>query len=656
MAVNLFQTGVSALMAAQQQLATTGNNIANVNTEGYTRQRAEQNATLGHQYGNNYIGTGTYVQDITRIYDQFSYKEQLINKSNLGKADGLNSSLSQLNDIMNSSGQAVLNSMGQFYQAVNGIADNPSDAGLRSIALNQANVLASDFKSLSDTFDQLEKSVNGEISQIAGAISTISYEIAEINNQILQSQDVNTQGQPNELLDRRDQLITELGQYTRVSTVQDANGVMTVLIGSGSTLVAGITPLTVEVTAGDPDPLQTELKLAGKYNNVSLDTSEIGGSLGAAFEYRDEHLKELKSEINRLAMGISDTLNQSQADGLDLNGLQGANIFNDINTIALQESRVLPHSNNAGTLDARVNITDVSIVPTDEYQIKFDGTDYQMMNLSTLTTTNLGAPGTGPFDTGLGFEFVETSGAPITNDTFNIRPTENSAALLKVELQDGTGFAASGAVEISPSDNNVSAGQITIVDMYDPVNARAAMPMELNVLESPVGVFNYTFTDNTGAVSAPVAYVPPSQALDLPPLPATPLFRVEISGAPSGVAPNGPEKFIINDAFGTGNATNALSMALTQEKGILNGGKESFSQSLAISTADVGSKASSAALVADTAQSMYTQSYNRNQGISGVNLDEEAANMLKFQQAYQASSKIISVANTLFDTILSAVR
>ena len=656
MTVNLYQTGVSGLLAAQQQLATTGHNISNVNTEGYTRQRAEQNASPGLSSGSNYIGSGTYVQDITRLYDQFSYKEQLLNQSNLGEANALNGSLNQLNDVMSFSGEAIMNSVSQFYQAVNGVADNPSDLGLRSIVLNQAEALASDFGSLNQNFDEIEKSINGEIEQVAREISEISVELAKINEAISQAKDLTQAGQPNDLLDKRDQLVTELGQYTKVNTVEDANGVMTVMIGEGTTLVAGITPLTLSVEAGDPDPLQTQLRLVGPNSSVSINAANLGGSLGGAFEFRDEHLTELRSEINRLAMAISVTLNDSQADGLDLNGQQGADIFTDINTTQLQQSRVLTPSSNGGDLLAQVNITDVSALPTDEFEVRYDGTDYIMINMTTNASTNLGAAGSGTYTTSLGFEFIETSGTPNSGDSFTIRPTENSAALMEVTLTDGAAIAASSAVEITPSDNNISAGKIAIVDMFDPVNAQAAMPMRIDVLEDPVGTFNYIITDNLGATSAPIAYTPPSQTIDLPALPSTATFQIEISGTPSGSAPNAPEQFFIGDAFGLGNNGNIVTMAKTQEQGVTNGGTETFSQSLAISTSVVGSKSSSAKFVAETAEALFTQAFNRNQEASGVNLDEEAANLLRFQQAYQAASQIISTANTIFDTILSAVR
>jgi len=666
MTVSLYNTGVSGLLAAQQQLATTGHNIANVNTEGYSRQRAEQNASVGLYSGSNFIGSGTYVQDITRIYDQFSYKEQLFNQSNLGNADTLHKDLTQLNEIMSSSGASVTDSIDRFYQAINGIADNPSDLGLRSIALSQANILASDFRSLNENFDQLEKSANGEIEEIAKQISRISLELAKINEQILQNQDLSLTGKPNDLLDKRDQLIGELGEFTSVNTIEDSNGVMTVMIGSGATLVAGITPLTLSLSAGDPDPLKTQLRLVGPNSSVPINGSVLGGKLSAKFEFREQHLSEIRTQMNRISMAVSDTLNQSQSEGLDLNAVQGRNFFTDINTLALQEARVLTPSNNAGSLTAKVNITDVSLLPTDEFEVKFDGVNYQMTNMTDGSVVNLGAPGSGTYTTTYGFEFIETSGAPTINDKFLIRPTENSSALMKVTLTDGVGIAASTAVKAKAADNNVSDGVVNIINVTDPVAARIYTnttndSLTVDVYESAPGVFDYRIYDEANPPPAPTiaagSFLAGNTAVvDMPPLPATAAFQIEISGAPVGLGSLAREKFTVDDAFGIGNGGNATNMALTQEKGIVNKGRDTLAHSIAVYTSDVGSKASSAELVSNTAEALFTQAYNRNQSISGVNLDEEAANLMKFQQAYQASSRIISIANTIFDTLLQASR
>jgi len=677
MAVGLYQSGVSGLLAAQQQLATTGHNIANVNTDGYTRQRAEQNTSLAINNTGNYIGTGTYIQDITRLYDQFSAKEQLLSQSNLGNADFLQAGLTQLDEIMSTSGQALVGSIAQFYQGLNTVADNPNDSGLRSITLNQAGNLSNDFNQLNDNLEQIGKSVNGEIEQIANRITNISQEIANINETILHSQKLTDKGQPNDLLDQRDRLINDLGQYTRVTTVEDQNNVMSVLIGQGITLVAGITPLGIEVSGGSPDPLKTQLNLVSSGSKVSIDGSKLGGALAANFEFRDTHIKNVSTEIDRLAMAVSSTLNDSQNSGLDLNALQGQNLFTDINSVSLQQARVLAPVTNSGNLQGQVNISDVTLLPTDEFKIQFDGTDFIMTNLTDESVTNLGAPGSGTppgtHTTALGFEFIEASGAPSNGDVFLIEPTRSSAASMAAILNDPNGIAASSAVETSPSSYNVSDGAVKIVNVTDPISSRnftsaANQGLLVDVYESTPGTFSYRVYDanpmsvpptppsTVGAITSGSFTAGNNVIIDMPPSPAVTAFQFEISGQPTGQGVLAPEKFTIHDAFGSGNSANAVAMAKTQEQGILNGSKETFSQSLGISTAVVGSKASSADLTADIAQAMYTQAYNRNQSTSGVNLDEEAANLMKFQQAYQAASQIISVANTLFDTILAAVR
>lgn len=666
MTVSLYQTGVSGLLAAQQQLATTGHNIANVNTEGFNRQRAEQDTFLGHNNGGNYIGTGTYINDVVRIYDQFSYREQLFNQSNLGNADTLHTDLNQLNEIMSFAGNAVVDGIDSFYQTINGIADNPSDIGLRSIALSQANILASDFNSLNENFNQIEKSINGEIEEVVGQISKISLELAKINEQVLTDKGLAVGGQPNDLLDRRDQLIHELGEYTNVSTIEDQNGVMTVMIGSGATLVAGITPLTVSVRAGDPDPLKTELQISGPNSTVALNGAILGGALGAKIEFRDEHLAQTRGEIDRLAMAISQTLNAAQSSGLDLNVQQGLNFFTDINTTALMEGRVMAPSTNNGTVSASVEITDVSALTANEYQIKYDGVNYVMTNMDTMSASILTLTPPNHYDSGQGFDFVIDSGAPAPDDVFIVRPGKNSAALMKVTLTSELGIAASSAIEVESSENNVSDGSIKITEVYDPVAARnftstLNADLTVDVYESAPGTYAYRVFDSGNPPPAPTiatgTFAAGSNAvINLPPLPSGPAFQIEIGGDPVGQGPLARETFTIADAFGVGNANNALAMALTQEQGILNNGKDTFGQGIAISIADVGSKAKSAEIVASTADALYTQAFNRNQEISGVNLDEEAANMLKFQQAYQAASQIISTANTLFDTIFNAVR
>ncbi|WP_448213127.1 flagellar hook-associated protein FlgK [Colwellia sp. MEBiC06753] len=658
MSVNLYQTGVSGLLAAQQQLATTGHNIANVNTEGYSRQRAEQSPQIGLYNGDNYIGSGTYITDIRRIYDEFAQKEQLLNQTSLGFADGLNASLDQLNNIMSSSGESINSSIEQLYVSINSIADDPSNLGLRNMMLSQAGIVASNFNSIDGQLTQLEKSVNGEIVQIASQITEIAQELARINDQVLQNKSADGNGQPNDLLDSRDRLIAELSKYTKVNAIEDHNGVMTIMIGGGTTLVTGKTALAVEVKAGDPDPSQTSLELVSGTTRLALNEKTMGGELGAKFQYRDNDLSKARADINRIATAIASTLNDIQGKGLDLNAQQGSNLYNDVNSTLLMQGRSQAFSDNAGNVIGEVRVTDLGQLSSDEFEIEYDGANYQLTNLNTGATSVLGAAGAGPFTTTFGFEFDEASGVPAAGDKFLIRPGENSAALMTRVLENGEGVAASSPVQVTRSTDNINAGNVRITNISDPVAARALVSsatdnMRLEIIEdAPAGSGTYTYTlyDNTGAVTATAPYTPPSQTITLGP------FDIEIEGTLVGLTPNGPEVFELTDGFGLGNGNNAFDMTDTKDQGILNNGRDTFNQNLAVATARVGTNAKSAQLVADTADALYTQSYNRNQAVKGVNLDEEAANLLKFQQAYQASSKIISIASTIFDTLLNSAR
>jgi flagellar hook-associated protein 1 FlgK len=664
MAVNLYQTGVSGLLAAQQHLATTGHNISNVNTDGYNVQRAEQNSASGSWQGGNYIGSGVYIENITRVFNNFSYHELLQTQNKASYSDRLGGQLDQLDQTMSTYGTQISESVESFYLALHSIADKPDDISLRKIALTQANTITSNFHDLQDSMTQMTNSTNDELSKIADRISVIAVDISELNSQLLSGGNSLT-GQNNDVLDQRDRLVTELNGLVKVSTIEDSSGVMTVLIGEGQTLVAGITPFTMSVKLGDPDRQKSELALGTKNAQISLSGAFLGGQAGALVDFRDNQLKQASAELDLLAAGLSDTLNQAQKSGLDLNGLQGADIFEDLNNSKLQQGRVLAYADNTGNLNAQVTITDVSQLSTDEYDITYDGANYQLTNLTSNVTTSLGPAGAGTYTISAGIQFEETGGAPNANDKFLIRPLQNSTGGFKVTLSDPQAIAASSPVKVTANENNVSPGEVIIRSVTDPVAARANVSVTnpsvtVDVYESAPGVFDYRVFDSSNPPPAPAIasgsyFSGGSAVIDLPPLPSAPAYQIEIKGDLSGLGPDAREQFVLDDAFGAGNGNNILEMADTQNQNILKDNKQTFAQVLSSNVSTVGSEAASIESQKLTAFAMAEQATNRHQSLSGVNLDEEAANMLRFQKAYQASAKIISVANTIFDTILAAV-
>lgn len=653
MSADLYRTGVSGLLTAQQQLATTGHNIANVNTEGYSRQRVEQVTNPALRTGNSYVGSGVNVNSINRIYDQFAYREQIVNQGLYSNAQKLSDKLSGLNDITSTGQDVISSALTSFYDSLNSLSDSPNDSGLRDLVLSRANQLTSAMKSLKGSYDIEQSTVNGEIQQTVDRINQLGKDIAKLNVQIVAA--TGTQASPNDLLDQRDQLVSQLSKLTTVSTVTNDNGSLTVMVGDSQPFVMEDRAMSLKVKPGDPNTKQTDIFISGGRFDVKLKSSQLGGELGALFEYRDQDLDQVQKDLDRTAMSVAETFNKLQAQGVDLNGLNGENFFSDINATSVARSRVAQFTDNAGSEVLEVNVTDTSILPADEYELTFDGTNYVLTSRSDGSSQTLGAPGSGPFDSGLGFEIAEGSGTPAAGDRWSVTPTHNGVTNFDVNLQHSESIAASSPVEVTPDSDNVSQGTVSVGNFTDPVAAQALGPITVDVIEDGSGNFTYTISDDAGNTVTSQPYTPPEQTISWPPAPATSVMDITIAGDPSGEQPNAPERFVIDDAVGTGNSNNLLDMIASQSNGTLEEGELSFQESLDQAATRVGARAADKEAQASSSEAMLTQSKNRLLSVSGVNIDEEASNLMQFQQAYQASARVISVANTIFDTLLQSV-
>lgn len=650
MPIDMFQIGLGALNSAQTQLTTTSHNIANVNTDGYSRQRVDQVTTESQFFGGSYQGTGTQISDITRIYDQYTYSEVITSQSQHKYAETRAEQLSQMDQLMSDGADMVQASIDGFYEAIHAVADSPNDEGLRSITLSKAEQVDNALTTVYEALDMQKSSINDEIQYTTQRVEQLSEEIAMLNEQIMVATAAGG-GAPNDLLDTRANLVKELAEYVDVTTVEDNSGGLAVFAGNNQMIVTATTAFPLSVTQGNPDATNYDLQLQMGVNTMTVDGSSLGGSLGALFDVRDNEMAKAQGELDIIAMGISETINGLQAEGLDLDGQQGQPIFNDINATAAQEARVLYDNNNAGTLNAQVNITDVSKLKAQDYEVTYDGANYVLKDPKGIVADiNLGAAGSGTYAVAsLGIEFIESSGAPAAGDTFILRNYNQAVDTFDVVMTNPRSIAASAPVEVQPDSGNISNGQVSITDIDDPEAARLLdLPYSVEVLENPVGTFTYDVLDNTGTSLFSGGYTPPSQVIDLGP------FSIEIAGEPSGDALHGPEVFTIVDAFGTGNSTNMNRIAATQNQQLLAEGTESFQESYADITAEIGGDAADAELSEEVTSDILLQAEMRMAESTGVNLDEEASNLLKFQQAYQAASRIISVARDTFDTLFQA--
>jgi len=669
MGVDLLQLGISGLLTSQQQLGTTGHNIANVNTVGYSRQTVLQETTTPVKSGSNFTGTGTRVSQVSRVFDQFRYNEVIFNQTLNTGAQTTASKMQRLDDTMSLIGKGISTSLNDLFAAVNSLVDVPGDIGLREVMLAKADTLSKNVSSVQSALDGEYNSVNEDLEATAVMVTEIAEQLAALNRDIVKASANNTT--PSDLLDKRDTLIKDLSQYTSVSTVSTNDGALNVYIAGGQTLVTGTTKFSVGVDAGNPDPRQTQLFIQSPAGaKQQLSSTNIGGSMGALMSYRDGVLTDTINKVGQTAITVADAFNTVQSQGMDLNGLQGQNLFKDINDLESTQRRFLIDQDNTGNVAGVVEINDTNQLTSDDYSLSFQGGIYTLTNDNTgktqvLTSDNpLDPVGSRSFTTNDGFIFKEAGGTPQNGDSFVIQPSRLGATNLDVNLTQAEQIAASSIVEVYNNDNNVNTAKLAITSI-DNIGAAgfpsAGNKLTLEVYEAPTGTFNYQMLDSAGTAQqlfdASGAALGTSATFTTSPL----NFQAggmsfSLTGKATGQTANAPERYDIEYAVGSGNNKNALAMASLVDKKMANQGRSTMNDLYEESVTSVGSQTATANIEASAANTLYTQAEARMSNTSGVNLDEEASNLLRFQQAYSASARVISTANEIFQTLLQAAR
>ncbi|MBB3225606.1 flagellar hook-associated protein 1 FlgK [Luteibacter sp. Sphag1AF] len=621
---DLLSTGVSGLLASQVGLSTVGHNISNQNTVGYTRQTTTFNARNATNAGSYYIGQGVDAVSVQRSYSQ--YLTQAVWSATAGQSRA--TTYSQLTSSINNtlSGSSNLQTaLDAFFSSVSSVANAPTDTASRQALLGKASSLVSTYTSLSNQFNSLNDSVNDQIKSSVQAINGLAASIADLNSQI---QKASYGGAiPNDLMDARDNAIEQLSGYAGVSVIQQSDNTINVSIGSGQSLVNGTQAFQLTTAQNQYDASQLEILGPGGGNL----TNQFGdGALGALVDFRSNVLNPARNQLGRGAIAMATAFNAQHVQGIDLKGKAGSDFF------SVTGPTVLSSTKNTGTSSGSASITDVSQLTSSDYVMRFDGTNWSM---STTDGRSVPMTGTGtatdPFKAeGLS---VTVSGVANAGDSFEVMPTRNAAAGVKVLITDTNKIAASGPLSATKASTNTGAASITGgMKITDATNANLNTPANI-VFTSAT-----TYTINGGA---PQSYASgtPIQANG---------WSLTLSGTPAI-----GDTFSVNPAgSGSGDNGNALALADVANKGILDNGVTTIGKSYSQLTAAVGVAGQQATTALATQTSIYNQAASAQQSVSGVNLDEEAANLIRFQQAYSASAQVINTANTIFNALLTAVQ
>ena len=641
MAVDLLNIARTGVLASQSQLGVTSNNIANANTAGYHRQVATQSTLESQRFGSSFYGTGTYVNDVKRIYNDYAARELRIGQTMLSAAEASYGKLSELDQLFSQVGKVVPQSLNDLFSGLNSVADLPADLGIRSSTLTNAQQVASSLNQMQSYLNGQLNQTNDQITGMTKRINEISTELANLNLELMKSPNQDAQ-----LLDKQDALVQELSQYAQVNVIPLENGAKSVMLGGSVMLVSGEIAMTMGVQAGDPFPNELQLTSSIGSQSVTVDPSKLGGQLGAIFDYRDQTLIPAGHELDQLALGVADNFNKMQAQGIDLNGQVGANIFKDINDPMMSLGRAAGFSGNTGNATLGVTIDDTSLLTGGAYELSFTApATYELRDSKTGAITPLTLNGS-TLSGGSGFSIDIKAGAMASGDRFAIRPTAGASNGIEVVMKDPKGIAAASP-KITADAANSGNTQVKLTQIS---NRNAAnFPVtgsELTIkLDTTVVPPTYEAFDAAGtSLGAAAPYTPPSiSAFGF-------TFEVDSKAAA------GNDRFTFDLSFAEGDNSNAVAMAKLSESKVMNGGKSTLADVFENTKLEVGSKTKAAEVRVGSAEAVYQQAYARVESESGVNLDEEAANLMRFQQAYQASARIMTTAQQIFDTLLSSVR
>ena len=629
---DLLSTSVSGLIAFQNALNVTSNNVANVSTPGYSVETPIFTAQLGESTGVGYFGTGVDISNVTRSYSELLATQMRTSQSSYSSFNSYATTAAEVDNMLSDTTTGLSVQMGNFTNSLQTLANSPTLAASGTAVLSAAQALTQSVQGYATQLSSIDQNVEGQITSNVQQINTLASNIATVNNQIAQ---VQGSGQsPNSLLDQRDQLINQLSQYVSVNTATQSDGTLDVYIGNGQALVNGGNAQTLTTIPNQYNPTQFDvgLSLAGSSGPPMNITSAIsGGSLGGLIAVRSQVIDPTLNSLGQISVGIANIVNQQQAAGLTQSGTQGQPLF------AVGGVQVSPSANNTGTAQVTATRTNLSALTADDYTLSDNGGTWQLTDQSSGQNVAMTGTGTAtdPF-VAAGVSIV-VNGTANSGDSYLVEPTATAAAGFNVLLTSPTQIASAAAVQTAAAGANTGTGTIAAATTTDPTNA--------NLLTSTSITFTSPTTYQVSGDPTMYAYTPGAAI-------SANGWTTSISGTPAA----GDTFTVSSNAGNTGDNANLFAMVDALNASSLNGGSISLTGATSSLLSQVGAQTQQAQSNASAQQAVNTTATDAVNNLSGVNLDEEAANMVKYQQAYQACAQMIQASTTMFNTLITALQ
>jgi len=627
----ILDIAVSGLASAQNQLLTASHNISNAGTPGFNRQQVLLSTNTPQSGGAGFIGRGVHSSTVQRIYNQFLASQSLQIQTQSQSLDSNYAQIKQLDNMFAETTSGLSPTLQNFFSAVHDVATNPAVIPSRQSMLSNADALVARFHSMDQRMSQIREGINTQITSTVVHINSLAKQIGEINKQIIWAEGA-AGGQPaNDMLDQRDELINQLNKLVNTDTVRQNDGTLNVYIANGQALVVGAQTLSLEAIKSPDSPDNLTIGLVNGNSTIQLPEDQIsGGTLGGLMSFRSTSLDNAQNSLGRIAITLAQTFNAQHQLGMDLNGDMGTNFF------TLPSPKVISASTNNIASNITAAISDYSALTTSDYEFSYDGTNYTLTRLSD----NVSATSSGALPLTLDGISV-TSATMLASERFRIQPTINGAKDINVNITDTTKIAAAGPNRTSAATTNTGTGIISAGTVNPlPLDTNLQQPLTITFHTPYDGYFDVAGT-GTGLPATNQAY---TAGADI----SFNGYTFQISGSPAA----GDVFTVTPNDNGVADNRNILLLGALQATNTLENGTANYQTAYGQLVSQVGNKTRELEVTSKAQANLLAQTEESIQSVSGVNLDEEAANLLRYQQAYQASSKVIEMSSTLFDSIL----
>lgn len=627
----ILDIAVTGLATAQNQLLTTSHNISNAGTPGFNRQQVLLSTNTPQSGGAGFIGRGVHSSTVQRIYSQFLTTQSLQIQTQSQSLDSNYTEIKQLDNMFAEATSGLSPTLQNFFSAIHDVATNPGVIPSRQSMLSNADALVARFHSMDQRMSQIREGINTQVSSTVVHINSLAKQIGEINKQIIWAEG-SAGGQPaNDMLDQRDELINQLNKLVNTDTVRQSDGTMNVYIGNGQALVVGAQTLSLEAIKTPDSPNNLTIGLVNGNSTIQLPEDQItGGTLGGIFSFRSNTLDNAQNSLGRVALTLAQTFNAQHQLGMDLNGAMGTNFF------ALPAPNVISASTNNLASNISTSITNYSALTTSDYELSYDGTNYTLTRLSD----NVSATPSSSLPLTLDGISV-TSATMLASERFRIQPTINGAKDIAVNINDTTKIAAAGPNRTNAASTNKGTGTISA----GTVNP---LPLDSNLQQSLTITFHTPYNGQFDVAGTGTGLPATNQTYTAGTDISFNGYTFQISGSPAA----GDVFTVTPNNNGVADNRNMLLLGALQATNTLENGTANYQTAYGQLVSQVGNKTRELEVTSKAQANLLAQTEQSIQSVSGVNLDEEAANLLRFQQAYQASSKIIEMSSTLFDSIL----